>query len=152
GSLLAGCAGAAASRPPATPAGGDSAPAPVNEAEAAPTMAMKSGAAPAAAPPGMSPISTSATTTATSTGAGARGAAAVKPARPEMLDIEANLQIEVESVASAAAALRALTKRFDGVITEDQLNQAPHGATAQMTIRVPSAQVDAFFEAVGTVG
>jgi hypothetical protein len=83
---------------------------------------------------------------------GTQTPAIAKPARPEMLDIEANLLIEVDSVGSASAALRALARRFEGVVTEDHINQTHHAATAQLTIRVPSGQVDAFFDAVGTVG
>jgi Domain of unknown function (DUF4349) len=69
-----------------------------------------------------------------------------------MLDIEAHLSVQVDSVAAAAAALRVLARRFEGVVTEDHLNQSGAGAPAQLTIRVPSAQVDAFFDAVGAVG
>ena len=84
--------------------------------------------------------------------AGPRGATVAQAPRPEMLDIEAHLSIQVESVATAAAALRALARKFEGVVTEDHLNQSATSATAQLTIRVPSGQVDSFFDAVGTVG
>jgi hypothetical protein len=77
---------------------------------------------------------------------------ASKPARPEMLDIEANLTIEVEGVAAAAAALRAEARRFDGIVVEDTLNEQPSGATARLTIRVPSQRVERFLEAVDGVG
>jgi hypothetical protein len=113
---------------------------------AAPAPAMlkaASAATPGNAPP---PVGNTAAAAPTAT------PGVVKSARPEMLDIEANLTIEVESVGSAAAGLRALARRFDGIVTEDRLNQNAANGTAQLTIRVPSGQVDGFFEAVGTVG
>jgi hypothetical protein len=76
----------------------------------------------------------------------------VKPARPEMLDIEANLKIEVEAVPAAAAALRAAAKRFDGLVVEDTLNEQPAGSTARMTIRVPSQRAESFLDALDGVG
>ena len=45
-----------------------------------------------------------------------------------------------------------MTRRFEGVVTDDQLNQSANAATAHLTIRVPSAQIDEFFDALRTVG
>ena len=75
-----------------------------------------------------------------------------RPARPEMLDIEANLHIEVDTVAAAADALRAISKRFDGLVVEDTLKEQPSGATARITIRVPSQRAEPFLDALTGVG
>jgi hypothetical protein len=113
-----------------------------------PPMAMKA-AEPASAP---SPAAAPAAPAANVPTSGPRPVAAVDAARPEMLDIEAHLSIEVASVPTAAAALRGLARRFQGVVTDEQFSQSASAATAQMTLRIPSVQVDAFFDATGTVG
>jgi hypothetical protein len=69
-----------------------------------------------------------------------------------MLDIEANLNIEVDAVAAAAEALRAISKRFDGLVVEDTLKEQPSGATARITIRVPSQRAEPFLDALTGVG
>jgi len=69
-----------------------------------------------------------------------------------MLDIEATLNVEVEAVGAAAASLRGVAKRFDGLVVEDTLNEQPHGATARVTIRVPSLRAEAFLDALEGVG
>ena len=141
------CAGA----PPRGPASPLDAQRPAGTTNAA--LASEPEAVPAMAPDrsatAMAP-STAAATTATTV---ARPPiATTKPSRPEMLDIEAHLSVEVDSVGAAATGLRALTKRFEGVVTDDQLTQNASAATAHLTIRVPSAHVDEFFDALRTVG
>ena len=146
---LVACAGAPP-RGPATPldaqrtAGTSTALA--NKAEGVPAMAppTATATAPATAP--------STTTRTTATSAASPAPVTTKPSRPEMLDIEAHLSVEVDSVGAAAASLRTLTKRFEGVVTDDQLNQNANVATAHLTIRVPSARVDEFFDALRAVG
>jgi hypothetical protein len=69
-----------------------------------------------------------------------------------MLDIEANLNIEVEAVAAAAASLRAVAKKFDGIVVEDTLNEQPSGATARLTIRVPAESAEPFLDSLDGVG
>lgn len=75
-----------------------------------------------------------------------------RPARTEMLDIEANLNIEVEAVADAAARLRAVAKTFDGLVVEDTLKEQPSGSTARITIRVPSQRAESFLDSLAGVG
>jgi hypothetical protein len=104
-----------------------------------------------ASPPSSAPAAAPAAATV-SAAAPTANTGAVKSARPEMLDIEAHLSIEVDSVGSADASLRAMARRFDAVVTEDHLNQNASNSTAQLTLRVPSARVDDFFEALGTIG
>ena len=69
-----------------------------------------------------------------------------------MLDIEANLVLEVDSVGVATAQLRAAAKRLDAVIVEDSLTEQPGSTTARMTIRVPTHEAESFFDAASAVG
>jgi len=69
-----------------------------------------------------------------------------------MLDIEANLTIEVEAVAAAAARLRAAAKSFEGVVVEDTLSEQSAGATARLTIRIPSERAERFLDSLDGVG
>ena len=147
-SCMLACAGA----PPRGPAGpldaqrvaGTPNAALASEPEGVPPMAPATSMAPA--------MAQSSATPTTATTAASPPIATAKPSRAEMLDIEAHLSVEVESVAAAATALRSLTRRFEGVVTNDQLNQNANTATAQLTIRVPSAQIDEFFDGLRTVG
>jgi hypothetical protein len=75
-----------------------------------------------------------------------------KPARAEMLDIEANISIEVEGVASAAAALRAAAKAVEGIVVEDTVNEQHTGSNARLTIRVPVQRVEKFLDSLDGVG
>jgi hypothetical protein len=75
-----------------------------------------------------------------------------KAARSDMLDIEANLTIEVDSVTIAAAALRATAHKFDATVVEDAVSEQPGNATAKLTLRVASQQGEALLEAVGALG
>ena len=82
----------------------------------------------------------------------ASGVAVSTPARGEMLDIEGTVTIEVASVAQAATSLRAAARRFEGTITEDTVTEQSGGASAHLTIRVPSGRADAFFDALDAIG
>jgi hypothetical protein len=121
------------------------------EPEGVAQLSLAAPAAPAPPPPtpAVAPASVAAVAPAPASNA---SGGVVKSARPEMLDIEATLSIEVDSVASAAAALRSVARNFEAIVTEDHMNQNAAAATAQLTIRVPSSRVDGFFEAMGNVG
>jgi len=69
-----------------------------------------------------------------------------------MLDIEANLTIEVERVAAAAANLRAIARRFDAIVVEDVVNEQAGVAMGKITLRVGSAQGEALLAAVDALG
>jgi hypothetical protein len=77
---------------------------------------------------------------------------ASKPARPDMLDIEANIAIEVDQVGAAAAALRAAARSFDAIVVEDTVSEQPTGAMARLTIRVPTPRAEKFIDALDGVG
>jgi hypothetical protein len=112
-------------------------------------------AAPMAAPPmdAQVPMAPRSQAPSAIAAAGPAPVEAGKPAvRAEMLDIEANLTIEVDGVAAAAAALRAEAKRFDGIVVEDTLSEQASGATARLTIRVPTQRAERFLDAVDGVG
>jgi hypothetical protein len=69
-----------------------------------------------------------------------------------MLDIEANISIEVEAVAAAAAALRAAAKTFDAIVVEDTVNEQPGGSNGRLTIRVPAQRAEKFLDSLDGVG
>jgi hypothetical protein len=79
-------------------------------------------------------------------------AEAHRPVKADMLDIEANIAIEVDSVPAAANELRRAARNFDGVVVEDTMNEQPNGATARLTIRVPTPRAEKFLEALDGVG
>jgi hypothetical protein len=137
--------GAATSRGVATPQGA----APSSE-----SLAPGREQAPAAVRAGMSDTSAMpAPAPMQNVAASAGSAVAVSTAtRAEMLDIEATLTIEVESVVQAAASLRAAARRFEGTVIEDTVTEQSGRATAHLTIRVPSGRADAFFDALDTIG
>jgi hypothetical protein len=84
--------------------------------------------------------------------AAAIAAESAKPVRPEMLDIEANIAIEVEAVGEAAAALRSIAKTFDALVVEDTVNEQPKSANARLTVRVPTQRTEKFLEALDGLG
>lgn len=84
---------------------------------------------------------------AVAAGDGARAAA-----RPEMLDIEGTLNVEVSNVVAAAALLRKATRRFEGVIVEDVVNEQGSSSSARFTVRIAAPKVDDFLDAVGETG
>src|SRR5262245_9115001 len=109
---LEGC-GAAAARGAATPG----APAGAEETLSAPAPSTPEPAAaraPAAANVGYAAMPSSGSSAALP--GGSIAADASKPVRAEMLDIEANISIDVEEVGAAAAAIRAAAKNFDAIV------------------------------------
>ena len=139
---LEGC-GAAAGRGAASPSGGRAGE--MVTASASPPSAPSDNGAPSQAPRAAGIAYTAAP--------GASAAAdAAKPVRAEMLDIEANISIEVDAVASAAAALRAAAKAFDALIVEDTVNEQRNGSTARLHDPGPVAAHRKFLEALDGVG
>jgi hypothetical protein len=70
-----------------------------------------------------------------------------------MLDIEARLRIEVETVAKSAAELRRVVKQHGGHITNESVVEQSAGVpTAEFTLRVPSDRVYPLLDAIGSIG
>jgi hypothetical protein len=61
----------------------------------------------------------------------------VAPSR-EMLDIEANVTVQVPKVKNALRALHQLSQRVGGVITSERIDSSSSYGAAQLTLRVPS--------------
>jgi hypothetical protein len=145
-SLKLGSTETAASAPPALPS--DSMPGAMradagavadNAPVAAPALA-----APAPAAPESAPIEAG--------GAAAQGAPlATAPAR-EMLDIEANVSLQVASVRRSVKALRELAARTGGVVTAERVDTASQYGSAELTLRVPSRAAQGVFEELEKVG
>src|SRR6478736_1512689 len=115
-------------------------------AEAAPAMASPApppppaDAAPSAAvgetPREMAGMPGAAESPTTATGSATQAA---EPSR-EMLDIEGSVSLQVPKVKMALRALRELTKRAGGVITEERVESTSDYGNAQVTLRVPSGK------------
>lgn len=82
--------------------------------------------------------------------AGEAGQAA-EPTR-EMLDIEGNVSLQVPKVKSALRALRELTKRARGVVTEERVDASSGYGSAQVTLRVPSGQAQSVLDELEQIG
>lgn len=83
--------------------------------------------------------------------AGTPGGAALSPSR-EMLDIEANVTLQVPKVRQALKALHELTARLGGVITEERVDTASRFGAAQLTLRVPSGATQSVFDQLEQLG
>lgn len=57
-----------------------------------------------------------------------------------MLDIEGTVSMQVPKVKSALGALRALTERAGGVVTQERVESASASGAAQVTLRIPSGK------------
>src|SRR6188768_1233132 len=68
------------------------------------------------------------------TAAPATAAQAAEPSR-EMLDIEGSVSLQVPTVKLALRALRELTKRAGGVVTEERVDSTSAHGSAQVTLR-----------------
>jgi Domain of unknown function (DUF4349) len=77
--------------------------------------------------------------------------ATLSPSR-EMLDIEANVTMQVLKVKRALKALHELTMRIGGVVTEERVDTASEYGAAQLTLRVPSGAAQSVFEALEQLG
>ncbi len=69
----------------------------------------------------------------------------------EKIEREAQLALEVKDVSEAATRVFALVRAHDGSVTKDQRSSGTH-STAELVVRVPSAQFDAFLSEMATVG
>jgi len=76
---------------------------------------------------------------------------AAGPSR-EMLDIEGNVSLEVPKVKTALRALREMTKRAGGVVTEERVDTTSGAGNAQMTLRVPSGKAQNLLDELDGVG
>lgn len=75
------------------------------------------------------------------------------PSQPkEMLDIEANMTVAVDSVRDAAKRVRDLAKEYGANVTGDQVQDEGSYQRGAFEIRVPSEKIDAFLEAISAVG
>jgi len=156
GLLANACGGAAAgmklAQPEATPAAPASAAQGMDQAaaERAPVSELaassSSPAAPVASPPPASPSETSSQPTA----AGAPGVA-VAPTR-EMLDIEANVTMQVPKVKHAVRALHDLAARVGGVVTNERVDSSSQYGAAELTLRVPSGATQGVFDELDKLG
>jgi hypothetical protein len=72
--------------------------------------------------------------------------------RAEMIDVEARVAIEVEAVASALGAIRALVGRAGGQLVNEVIENQPGSSGAALSIRVPSPQVHAVVAELERVG
>jgi hypothetical protein len=77
--------------------------------------------------------------------------AALTPSR-EMLDIEANVTLQVPKVRHALKTLHELTTRLGGVVTEERVDTSSRYGSAQLTLRVPSGATQSVFDALDDLG
>lgn len=76
---------------------------------------------------------------------------AAEPSR-EMLDIEGSVSLEVPKVKMALRALRELTKRAGGVVTEERVDSNSAYGNAQVTLRVPSGKATSTLDELEEIG
>ena len=156
-SLLSGCAGSVQAE--AKAAAG--APPPVNEALMAKQSYATADAAPAPAPPPPSPAMATLANEAGPAAPPAPGAprgtstqsvaGAVVPSR-EMLDIQANVDMQVTNVKETVKALHDLSARVGGVVTAERVDTASTYGTATLTLRVPSTAAKGVFQDLDKLG
>jgi hypothetical protein len=111
----------------------------------------ESAPAPMSAPAGETPSRTPVDSARAPQQAGTPGGAALSPSR-EMLDIEANVTLQVPKVRPALRALHQLTARLGGVITEERVDTTSRDGAAQLTLRVPSAATQSVFDQLEQLG
>jgi hypothetical protein len=125
-------------------------PAAVSAAPERTALAEAPAAAPMPAPAPAPPSSLPPAARAPQPGATPLGAA-LAPSR-EMLDIEANVTLQVPKVKRALKALHVLTTRLGGVVTEERVDTASQYGSAQLTLRVPSGSAQSVFDALEELG
>jgi hypothetical protein len=76
---------------------------------------------------------------------------ATAPAR-EMLDIEANVNLQVPKVKQAVRQLHELTARVGGVITNEHVDSTTEYGAAELTLRVPSGVAQGVFDELEKLG
>jgi hypothetical protein len=147
--LVTGCGAAGSSFKLAQPEAGSPAPPPPIPGLPATEAVADAAPAPVSAPvptePSLPPAADVATTPSTTTGA------VVAPSR-EMLDIEANVSMQVPKVKHAVRALHELTTRLGGVVTAERVDTASEYAAAELTLRVPSAATRGVFDELDKLG
>jgi hypothetical protein len=110
--------------------------------------------APAPAPPPMSPSDSADSASAAASPAEPGSTPVVAAPSREMLDIEANVMLQVANVKSSVKALHELAARTGGVVTAERVDSASQYGSAELTLRVPSRATQAVFddlEKLGTV-
>jgi len=145
---LSGCAAAMKDRPLSAPSRSTmteaatpmAAPAPPPAADAAPSANATVEAPRTEA--GMPGSGSAGTTTATQ---------AAEPSR-EMLDIEGSVSLQVPKVKMALHALREMTKRAGGVVTEERVDTTSADGSAQVTLRVPSGKAQSMLDELDQIG
>jgi len=159
GLLANACAGAtpglklaqpeAATAPPPPTADGMDQPIAERAPESALVADSSSTAAPVATPLPAGPSGTSQQPSA----AGAPGApgVGVAPVR-EMLDIEANVTMQVPKVKHAVRALHDLAARVGGVVTNERVDSSSQYGAAELTLRVPSGATQGVFDELDKLG
>lgn len=96
-------------------------------------------------------------------GSGGPGAPPVDPGAPasspvlaapsrEMLDIEANVSIQVANVKRGVKALHELAARTGGVVTAERVDGASRYGSAELTLRIPSRATQAVFDELEKLG
>jgi len=85
------------------------------------------------------------------TAAPGTAAQAAEPSR-EMLDIEGSVSLQVPTVRLALRALRELTKRAGGVVTEERVDSTSAHGSAQVTLRVPSGKAQSMLDELDQLG
>lgn len=70
----------------------------------------------------------------------------------EMIDIEARVELEVDSVDKAVGNIRGLVASVGGQIVNEVVEDKPGTAGAALSLRVPSARVDETLAALGRTG
>ena len=69
-----------------------------------------------------------------------------------MLDIEANVSLQVASVKRGVKALRDLAARTGGVVTSERVDTSSRYGSAELTLRVPSRATQGVFEELESIG
>jgi hypothetical protein len=146
------CGGAAALKlgSAETAASAPAAPAPTSGMPSA-TRADEGAMAPGEPAPMPSPAPVAPDSAPVAGGAAPASAPVVAPNR-EMLDIEANVALQVASVKRGVKALRALAARTGGVVTAERVDTSSQYGSAELTLRVPSRAAAGVFEELENVG
>jgi hypothetical protein len=70
----------------------------------------------------------------------------------EMLDIEANVMLQVNNVRHSVKALRDLAARTGGVVTSERVDSASRYGSAELTLRIPSRATETVFDDLQKLG
>jgi hypothetical protein len=77
----------------------------------------------------------------------------IRPKPGEMLVVTGTLELAVEDVAGAAAAIRGITAAAGGAITTDSISSAAGGtARGRVVARIPPAKLGSFLDQLGRIG